>query len=302
MSRKIPTKFGRYKLLNAVCRSQYSVIVSAIDPMTREKVIAKVIDMEIIPRQEVEIETSIMDRINHRYVMKLIRAVDDSGYRAIIMRTANMGDLEMAVREKALNSLGMCARIMYRIVLGIRYLHNKKILHGDIKPANVLLFRVTKEDIKPAITDFGLSTLLNESSICKCNRGTCSFSAPELLNRKPHSYPSDIWSLGATFYYMMTGSTVYPHIPFESLRTIVYTKRPMYQGGLFENAPIALINLIDSMMSTDPNDRPSIHGCLESQFFDTMLDKEFLEKEKIEEMMSPNINGNDILTETKYHV
>lgn len=95
--------------------------------------------------------------------------------------------------------------IMEQVLTAVEYIHTKGLLHCDIKPQNIFY----SADGLVKISDFGLSSTLNENyQSCKVN-GSVPYLAPEMIMGKPPSVESDIYALGATFYELLEGK-----IPF----------------------------------------------------------------------------------------
>ena len=93
------------------------------------------------------------------------------------------------------------------MAFAIQAIHNKLVLHRDIKPQNVFL----TADKSVKIGDLGIARELNRASeMAKTMTGTISYMSPEVLDAKPYSYPSDIWALGCVLYEMCTFQ-----LPFE---------------------------------------------------------------------------------------
>ncbi|KAK1692134.1 hypothetical protein QYE76_008831 [Lolium multiflorum] len=113
-------------------------------------------------------------------------------------------------------SPGLDWRTRYNIIEGICYglcnLHenfDKPIIHLDLKPANILL----DDNMLPKVTDFGLSRLLDEQTICTASRpGTLGYMAPELINSGKLTPKSDIFSLGVIILEVVTGHRDYPAV------------------------------------------------------------------------------------------
>uniref|UniRef100_F6TJJ7 Serine/threonine-protein kinase PLK1 n=1 Tax=Ciona intestinalis TaxID=7719 RepID=F6TJJ7_CIOIN len=149
---------------------------------------------------------------------------------------------------------------MRQIILGMQYLHSKKIIHRDLKLGNLFL----TDDMEIKIGDLGLATQVDfdgerKKTLC----GTPNYIAPEVLGKKGHSYEVDIWSLGCIMYTLLIGKP-----PFETTslkETYSRIKKNEYRIPP-SISPIAR-NLITKMLRNDPPSRPSVHNLLQDDFF-----------------------------------
>lgn len=89
---------------------------------------------------------------------------------------------------------------MRQICEGIRYMHEKNIIHLDLKPENIMCQTKTSTNIK--IIDFGLATQLNPNDVVKITTGTAEFAAPEIVDREPVGYYTDMWAMGVLAYVL----------------------------------------------------------------------------------------------------
>ena len=275
----VPTRIREYKLMVLIYRSQNTILYTSINPQTNDKVVIKLINSAKSPKSRLDLETNLALNLNHKYILKGYKYVDISGFRALIMPRAMDGDLSTWIAHRRITSLVTAAKIMFRVLLAIKFLHSLNILHGDIKTANILMMNSLTEDPHPAIIDFGFSTILSEGESCHCNLGTGPYAAPELLSYHPHSFPSDIYSLGITFYTLLHGQEPFPNVSVEFLRNIITTKKPTFSGGLFDNAPSSLILMIKSMLNIEPEKRPTASSLLHEKFFESILGADWIEKE-----------------------
>ncbi|KAM7253232.1 hypothetical protein ACFE04_025850 [Oxalis oulophora] len=147
-----------------------------------------------------------------------------------------------------------------QILRGLKYLHDRNVIHRDIKCANILVH--TSGSVK--LADFGLAkaTKLNDVKSCK---GTAFWMAPEVVNRKGQGYglPADIWSLGCTVLEMLTGKIPYSDLEWmQAMYKIGNSERPHVPETLSEEAR----DFILQCLRVNPNDRPTAGRLLDHPF------------------------------------
>lgn len=131
--------------------------------------------------------------------------------------------------------------------------HRAGVLHRDVKPANVLLSRYGTSHLG----DFGIARMA-EDSASQGITATLAYAAPEVLLGAAPTPASDLYSLGATLYEVITGSTPHPPRPEEEaiawIRRIADEPAPRLDRTY---VPIEVRDLIDAMLATDPASRPA---------------------------------------------
>jgi NIMA (never in mitosis gene a)-related kinase len=115
------------------------------------------------------------------------------------MDYADEGDLLMKVKEKKDKGVKFDEKEVWNIVIqmvkGIKALHDKSILHRDLKSANVFMY----SDGTVKIGDLNVSKIMREK-LSYTQTGTPYYASPEIWRDKPYDFKSDIWSLGVIFY------------------------------------------------------------------------------------------------------
>jgi len=196
----------------------------------------------------------------------------------IVMELVQLGSLSYLLHyceEPEVEAKMTDGRIKKKLVLGIvdgmRQLHASQIVHGDLKPQNVL---VTNEYVAK-ITDFGLSTLRGKSSSTVASRqfgeddeervnvgGTAGYMAPELLDStSPPDYSSDVFSFGVILNEVISEEEPYADQyanfagrgPFGAANYAKQGKRPT----ISDNTPSAVKSLIQRCWAAEPRTRPS---------------------------------------------
>jgi len=144
----------------------------------------------------------------------------------------------------------------------LKYLHNHRVIHRDLKLGNLFL----NEELKIKLGDFGLAAKLdfdNEKRHTVC--GTPNYLAPEVLtNRVGHSYEVDVWSLGVVLYAMVVGKppfeTAEVKLTYDRIRKCIYSFPE--QIKLSEDVR----NLITKIFVLDTSKRPTLNEILEHPF------------------------------------
>ena len=152
-------------------------------------------------------ETDLMKKLNHPNVTKILEMFEDDEYILIAMEYINGGNLFSFVKKRRKLSEKTAKFLFRQIILGIKHIHSKKIVHRDIKLENILID--LNNNIK--ICDFGIGRILkNEKQLLYDKCGTPMYMAPEiLLSSKTKGYegfPVDIWSSGISLYIMLSGT------------------------------------------------------------------------------------------------
>ncbi|KAG8973516.1 hypothetical protein FRC05_008687 [Tulasnella sp. 425] len=154
--------------------------------------------------------------LNHRNITPFIGYTFDNGYAALISEWQDHGHIfEYLSKHPRANRLEMIAQTAE----GLAYLHdrNPSLIHGDIKPENIL---VSKDGVVK-VTDFGLSTILQSQSTAYLRtthsfRGTVHYADPKLLDDHPTTKSTDLWALAWLIFGILTLQRPYNGIQPES--------------------------------------------------------------------------------------
>ena len=180
---------------------------------------------------------------------------DNKKYLYVFTEYADDGDLQMKLDYQSKRKMNFNEDILLnwlmQICLALKYIHNKDIINRDIKPSNIFLMK--KNIIK--LGDFGVNA--------KTMVAYTQYIAPEIIKKERYSFKADIWSLGVTFFQL-----IYFVYPFEGItdqeiqKNILEGKRKEVSNS--GNYDKKFIDLVNSMLSYNPEERPSISEILEN--------------------------------------
>ena len=210
-------------------------------------------------------EGTILEKLDHSNIIKFREVYVDKINKQtlnIVMDYADGGDLQVRIKAQKGKYFPESQILDWftQICLAIKHIHDRKILHRDIKSQNIFL---TKNGMVK-LGDFGIAKCLNYTmDKAKTIVGTPYYLSPEIIHNKPYSFKSDIWSLGVLLYEMCALKVPFDaqNLPLLSLKIIKCSYNP-----LPPNFSKDLRNLVNQMLCIDTNKRPHINEVL-SNFF-----------------------------------
>ena len=200
-------------------------------------------------------EIRVLASINHPNIISYKEAFYDiiSSNLCIIMEYADNGDLEekisFHIKRREFFKEAEIWRIFLNILNGIKQLHEMKILHRDIKAANIFMFK----DNKVKIGDLNVSKEI-KMGMLRTQTGTPYYASPEVWNEKPYDYESDMWSIGCLLYEL---ASLKPPFRGSSMKAV----SSKVTKGAYEDIPSQysklLSNTIYSLLQLNPTLRPT---------------------------------------------
>jgi serine/threonine protein kinase len=147
----------------------------------------------------------------------------------------------------------MVHRLLYDLIFSLDFIHKKRIMHGDIKPENIII----KKNKIPVIIDYDICRFVDDGKLLKCSFGTKESLSPEVLNQNLCSTESDVWSLGVSLYCSSMGAKI-DWISHEDMKTnnISSTIETNFEI-LSEKYGAMLPHLLKVMMIDDVYRRPT---------------------------------------------
>lgn len=202
---------------------------------------------------EVEAATTNQDTNGQLYLVLEYMA---GGNARVLCELASEDELDQANFHKASDRFNEIARLVSNAADGLAFAHERGLVHRDIKPGNLLL-NANRKQVK--VADFGLARA-NHAEVSLVTKtgdlmGTPAFMSPEQIqNAEAISHSSDIYSLGATLYQMLTGSLPFQGNTATVLRQILES-RPIAPRLIRPSIPVDLETICLRAMEYDPKDR-----------------------------------------------
>ncbi|KAM5188637.1 inactive serine/threonine-protein kinase PLK5 isoform 6-T6 [Callospermophilus lateralis] len=211
-------------------------------------------------RGKVEREIALHSHLRHHNIVAFHGHFADRDHVYMVLEYCSRQSLAHVLKARQTLTEPEVRYYLRGVIGGLRYLHQRRIVHRDLKLSNLFL----NKNMEVKIGDLGLATRLGPGG--RCHRvlcGTPNLLAPEVVSRKGHSCPSDIWALGCIMYTVLTGA---PPFAAASLSEMYQNIRDGHYPEPAHLSPNAR-RLIARLLAPDPAERPNLDHLLEDDFF-----------------------------------
>lgn len=193
-------------------------------------------------------------KLDHPNLVRAFDAGEDGNVHYLVVEYVPGTDLRRLVRTKGKLSVQQAANIIKQAAEGLQHAHEQNLIHRDIKPGNILV----TPDGTAKLSDLGLAFYLNDPSDPRVGKivGTADYLSPEQI-RAPLSVTklSDIYSLGCTLYYAVTGKVPFPGgTPKSKAQRHMY-ETPWHPRRFNDEVSDDFVDLIGDMMEKNPGER-----------------------------------------------
>lgn len=217
---------------------------------------------ELAARKSGLYEEHALRTIDHPNVLRFIERGMDDGHLCFVTELIPGINFDHYLARRAL-SLEQFFDIVPQILEGTAAIHHESLVHGDLKPENMMLTQEPDGRLLLKILDFGTASLFTPDDMEKSPGAdptdllvTAEYVAPEILQGSPHSTASDLYSLGMSFYHCLAGRPAFEsHDAKEVLRAHLLNDPPDLRA-LREDLPAFLCAWVMKFLAKDPASRP----------------------------------------------
>ncbi|XP_013209548.1 serine/threonine-protein kinase Nek1, partial [Microtus ochrogaster] len=235
-------------------------------------------------RQESRREVAVLANMKHPNIVQYKESFEENGSLYIVMDYCEGGDLfkRINAQKGALFQEDQILDWFVQICLALKHVHDRKILHRDIKSQNIFLTK----DGTVQLGDFGIARVLNSTvELARTCIGTPYYLSPEICENKPYNNKSDIWALGCVLYELCTLKHAFEAGNMKNLvlKIISGSFPPISLHYSYD-----LRSLLSQLFKRNPRDRPSVNSILEKGFI----------AKRIEKFLSPQLIAEEFCLKT----
>lgn len=252
---------GQYLVLDEIGRGGFGMVYKA-----RHRIMGRLAALKIFTPETDESETHVRfireiqatAQLDHPNLIKAYEAGELHGSIFLAMELVDGQNLQEKVVQQGPAALDVALHCHIDAAIGLAYAHSLGMIHRDVKPGNIMLGK----DGRVRVLDLGLVKFMKgftsmATSMDGSVRGTAAYMAPEqAISIRNADHRSDIYSLGSSLYFVLTGQPMYPE---KTIMRQLLAHQKMAIPSLaakLPHVPVYLDQLYQRMVAKDPKDRP----------------------------------------------
>lgn len=212
----------------------------------------------------------LVDQPGYPYIVRFIEEIPSQNpiKHNLVMEYCSYGDLfDFLIKYHLKMPHSVIIQFMVDIMMGLKFMHNMNVAHGDLKLENVFLKYLEEEGrIVAKLGDFGYSIQVEQYTLTTTPAGTDRYYAPEVFTQKPrHPFKADMWALGVCLYAAFEGKFPFGSDELEVQRNVSKMPPQINEFTVMADS-IEFQNLVFELFNTIPESRPLPDDCLNHMF------------------------------------
>jgi serine/threonine protein kinase len=243
---------GRYEILEIIGTGASGRVARAHDPMIGRPVAIKLFAKELAQgeaRQRFLQEARVVGQLSHPSIIALhdmgIEEATQTPY--LVMEFLEGQPLDRILERGSVPYPRACA-IVAEVACALGAAHRKGVIHGDVKPANILI----TDDGRVKLMDFGMARLSSHDTGTTPLLGTPAYWCPEQIMGKPQDARSDLFSLGVVLYELVTGKRPFDADSLQAICGRVLSSTPLPPSHANPSVPTGFDEVVARCLAKDP--------------------------------------------------
>ena len=265
----LPVRLGRFIIRKELGRGSLGIVYLAHDPVIDRLVAVKTLRPRLSHTERKRYEEQFINearaagQLAHAHIVVIHDVASEGSMPFMAMEYLQGREVSKMLEDGEHFTPDDVASIGWKIADALDHAHQRGVVHRDIKPANIFLV----DDHQPKVMDFGIARIPNRLTETPTKEdatptlfhdnllGTPNYMSPEQANGQPVDPRTDIYSLGAVMFEMLTGHKPFQASDTEKLLQQITSRRPLAPHKLASNIPLALSRIVSRAMHKDPEKR-----------------------------------------------
>lgn len=248
-------KKAKYRFGRTLGAGTYGIVREADSPTG--KVAVKIILKKNVKGNEQMVydELQMLQHMKHPHIVRFVDWFESRDKYYIVTQLATGGELFDRICEQGRFTEKDASQTIRQILEAVDYLHDNNVVHRDLKPEN-LLYLTADPHSDLVLADFGIAKMLDsKDEVLTTMAGSFGYAAPEVMLKKGHGKPVDMWSLGVITYTLLCGYSPFRSENLQDLIDECSNARVIFHERYWKDVSDDAKNFIGSLLQPDADDR-----------------------------------------------
>lgn len=248
-------KKAKYRFGKTLGAGTYGIVREADGPTG--KVAVKIILKKNVKGNEQMVydELEMLQRMKHPHIVKFVDWFESRDKYYIVTQLATGGELFDRICEQGRFTEKDASQTIRQVLEAVDYLHDNNVVHRDLKPEN-LLYLTSAPNSDLVLADFGIAKMLDsKDEVLTTMAGSFGYAAPEVMLKKGHGKPVDMWSLGVITYTLLCGYSPFRSENLQDLIDECSNARVIFHEKYWKDVSDDAKDFIGHLLQPDADDR-----------------------------------------------
>ncbi|EFX02680.1 calcium calmodulin-dependent protein kinase [Grosmannia clavigera kw1407] len=200
-------------------------------------------------------ELELLQTLQHDHIVRFVDWFESRDKYYIVTELATGGELFDRICEQGRFTEKDASQTIKQVLTAVDYLHNNNVVHRDLKPEN-LLYLTKEADSDLVLADFGIAKMLDsKDEVLTTMAGSFGYAAPEVMLKKGHGKPVDMWSMGVITYTLLCGYSPFRSENLQDLIEECTAARVVFHDRYWKDVSDDAKDFIMGLLQPKPEDR-----------------------------------------------